>query len=137
MSFGAFGQFVTCSTPYFGPYSMASGSPCSYKNADGSCCDPTDTIFGSTPPGQPGSGGSSTVGFNYNIDPTRTCRTPFYSQMYGSIKLYTDILGLCDPTLTNTQVAGMDTQTMLLIGGIATLMLVMVGSGGGGSRRRR
>ena len=42
------GQLPTCPTPYYGPYTMESGSPCTYKDINDQCCDPTNT-FPQTP----------------------------------------------------------------------------------------
>lgn len=104
--------------------------------SSGQCCDPTETIFGSDPPVVP----PGSVNMNYGtVQPTRTCRTPFYSSKYGDFNLYTDIQGFCDPTLTDTTAPGlglMNTGMVIAImGGLA--VLVIAGSGGGGGTKRR
>lgn len=134
------GQLYTCPTPYFGPYNQSSSDPsnqCLYADINGNCCDPTGT-FGTTPPTPPG----GSVNLDYgSVNPTRTCRTPFYSSKYGDFNLYTDILGFCDPTLTDTTAPGLGlmnvNMVLMIMAGLAVLVIAGSGGGGGGYRRRR
>jgi hypothetical protein len=137
------GQLPTCSTPYFGPYpagilGVQNGVECIYEDNVVGCCDPSATVFGTTPPTVP----TGSVNLDYGtVNPDRTCQIPFYSSKYGDFNLYTDRQGFCDPTNTNATAPGLGlmnvNMVLMIMAGLAVLVIAGTGGGGGGSRRRR